>query len=216
MHCPFRCCFTMLPQIYKEGKKSIFINVPNPSSRLCQEIHAFTFTRCVKFLFTELVFQSLKEQNHTSFPFIPLKITVFYSPCYRKNSEHRSMTIQVSQNSILLMSSANTTANTCWFLLTLINDKMKVYSFLAPLRTQKTKLQVSAEFDPKPTNTNTRFSTESTDLWIRFLTLQNCIINTKLQKILNIGLKIFESELIVYTHILSLQTQITAIASTVT
>lgn len=76
---------------------------------------------------------------------------------------------------------------------------------------------MSAEFEPKPSNTNTRLSTESTDLWIRFLTLQNCIINTKLyKKILNIGLKMFESELIVYTHILNLQTKIIAIASTVT
>lgn len=66
----------MLPQFYK-GKTSIFVSVLNPSSRPCQEIHAVTVTRCVKFLFTKLVFQSLKEQNHTSFLFISLKITVF-------------------------------------------------------------------------------------------------------------------------------------------
>lgn len=140
----------MLPQFYK-GKNSIFISVLNPSSRPCQEIHAVTFTRCVKFLFTKLVFQSLKEQKHTSFPFISLKITVFglLSLLQKEQWAQEHDNTSLPKQLILLMSSANTTAITCWFLLAiqkklLINDKMKVSSFLAPLRTQKTKFQVSA------------------------------------------------------------------------
>lgn len=61
---------------FTRKKKCIFIDVLNPSSRPCREIHALTFTRRVQLLFTELGFQSLKEQQHTSFSFIYLEATV--------------------------------------------------------------------------------------------------------------------------------------------